>query len=124
MAYRGTQFIIEQRKQQDLLMQMRKDALAREQQAQQVARWEQQTAQKIEQRRLREKVNALNDQAQERLLQRRRRLADMYNSEMEAWTNAIMNNVETLEERKQRYVLLVCVLWGTEPSDLLSVLFA
>lgn len=104
MAHRGTQFIIEQRKQQDLLVQMRKDALAREQQAQQVARWEQQTAQKIEQRRLREKVNALNDQAQERLLQRRRRLADLYNSEMEAWTNAIMNNVETLEERKQRYV--------------------
>ena len=104
MAHRGTQYMIEQRKQQDLLTQMRKDALAKEQAAMHFARWEHQTAGKIEQRRIREKVNALNDQAQERLLQRRRRLADLYNSEMEAWTNAIVNDVETLEERKQRCV--------------------
>ncbi|CAM9314162.1 unnamed protein product [Ascophyllum nodosum] len=38
----------------------------------------------------------------EALLARRRRLADLYNEEMERWEHEVMNRAETVEERKQR----------------------
>lgn len=41
------------------------------------------------------------------LHQRRRELADLYNDEMEQWKAEVLANVETQEDRKARFVVVV-----------------
>jgi hypothetical protein len=48
----------------------------------------------------------MKTQKEEELLNRRKRLADLYNDEMEYWRNEALANTETLEDRKAR---LICV---------------
>lgn len=39
---------------------------------------------------------------EENLLYRRKKLAQLYNDEMEAWKLEVLSKVETVEDRKQR----------------------
>lgn len=39
----------------------------------------------------------------EQLVSRRKKLADLYNREIEEWRNEVLSRVETQEDRKQRF---------------------
>ncbi|CAM9375951.1 unnamed protein product [Scytosiphon promiscuus] len=66
------------------------------------ANWENKTASDIATRASGERLRALEGAGADALLARRRRLADLYNREMEQWEHEILNSAETMEERKAR----------------------
>jgi len=42
---------------------------------------------------------------EQNLLERRRKLANLYNNEIEQWRREVLAKVETTEDRKERYSL-------------------
>jgi hypothetical protein len=51
-------------------------------------------------------LEQLRRENQRALLSRRQQLAELYNNEMQGWENEVLSRVETLEDRKARYVVL------------------
>lgn len=49
-----------------------------------------------------ERFNALKAENEIELLNRRKRLADLYNSEMDEWKRELLSKMETQEDRKAR----------------------
>ncbi|CAM9443399.1 unnamed protein product [Ectocarpus sp. 12 AP-2014] len=66
------------------------------------ANWENKTAGAIASRAGTDRVRSLEGADADALLARRRRVADLYNREMEQWEHEILNSAETMEERKTR----------------------
>lgn len=67
-----------------------------------VARWEQKTDAKIEQRLVRERAQTLRRESQRRLDSRRAKLAEMFRQEQHQFEQEIEASEETPEERRQR----------------------
>ncbi|KAJ0401212.1 hypothetical protein ATCC90586_010165 [Pythium insidiosum] len=68
------------------------------------AEWEQTLAVKADTVQVQRTVKHLRNQQESQLHSRRLRLAELYNSEMEAWKEACLANVETPEDRKQQMI--------------------
>ena len=51
---------------------------------------------------MQERFSQIRRDQEASLLDRRRELANLYNSEMDNWTDEIMSKTETLEDQKQR----------------------
>ena len=51
-------------------------------------------------------LEAKRKEYEDRLLDRRRRLADLYNDEIVQWRKEVLAKVETPEDRKLRYITL------------------
>jgi hypothetical protein len=64
------------------------------------ANWENTTHMKIQQKTAQNNAAAMEATAQQELHQRRVQLANIYNSEMQAWQDEISSSVETAEDRK------------------------
>lgn len=46
----------------------------------------------------------MEEEYQAQLMARRRRLSDLLNQEVEDWRNEMLNRVETVEQRKEKYI--------------------
>lgn len=66
------------------------------------ADFENSTTRKLEQRTKNERFQSIQHKAELNLLSRRQQLADLYNYERHAWQQECLQNVETVEERKNR----------------------
>mmetsp|Transcript_5712 Transcript_5712/g.7878 ORF Transcript_5712/g.7878 Transcript_5712/m.7878 type:complete len:487 (+) Transcript_5712:109-1569(+) len=69
---------------------------------QRLAKWESRSDALVNTRLQKDRLQQLSAQAEAELNQRRHRLAALYNAEMEQWTQEVLNNVETPEDRKKR----------------------
>lgn len=101
MASNG-QKIIENKKIQEAAAREMRIALEADERIKRIAQFEVSTTKKIEKRMSVDRFNQLKGQRNAGVLDRRRRLADIYNQEMMSWKNEVMTKVETVEERKQR----------------------
>jgi len=68
----------------------------------QIASFENTTTQKIERRMKQSMFEAKKKEYEEQLIIRRKKLADLYNREINEWRNEVLSRVETQEDRKQR----------------------
>lgn len=93
---------IEQRRKADNAYRNMDQAIQAEKRYNHIANFEINTTKKIEQRMKQERYNKIRAEQELSLLERRRALADLYNDEMEGWTNEVMSNVETIEDQKKR----------------------
>lgn len=64
-----------------------------------IANWENKTDAKLLQKRKNDRIAALRAAQQQRLLERKRRLAGLLNEEMNRWQETIMTAVESVEDR-------------------------
>jgi uncharacterized protein with PIN domain len=101
MSHFGQNIIAQRRKQEDKARAM-EAAIADEVKAMTKANFEISTAKKIERRTKQEQYEELKRQQEIALLERRQRLADLYNSEIERWKDEILHNEESIEDRKAR----------------------
>ena len=73
----------------------------------QIANFEVDSQRKIDQRIRKDRNISLRKEYGKALYLRKRELADLYNSEMEAWQDEFMSRVETQEDRKARLVIVI-----------------
>lgn len=96
------QKLIENKKAQEAAAREMRTALEADERVKRIAHFEVSTTKKIEKRMARDRFEQLKGQRNAGVLDRRRRLADLYNQEMMYWKNEVMTKVESVEERKQR----------------------
>jgi len=101
MASHG-QKLIENKKAQEAAAREMRIALEADEKVKRIAHFEISTTKKIEKRVARDRFDQLKGQRNAGVLDRRRRLADLYNQEMSMWKNEVLTKVESVEERKQR----------------------
>jgi cilia- and flagella-associated protein 53 len=101
MASQG-QKIIEAKKAQESAAREMRMAIEADDRIKRIADFEIQTTKKIESKQAKKRFDELKGQRNASVIERRRLLADIYNSEMEMWREEVMNKVESVEERKAR----------------------
>lgn len=80
------------------------DVVMHEKRTMQIASFEEKSQKKIEQRIRKNRSESLRNEYGKALYHRKRELADLYNSEMEAWQEEFLSRVETQDDRKARSV--------------------
>lgn len=93
--------LIEQRKKTNAYYDKMNATIAEGKKLEQLAQFEISTSKKIEKRQKDKRFEELRRQQEASLIERRHQLADLYNSEIEAWRNEVLASVETQEDRKR-----------------------
>ena len=93
---------IEKRRQQEDVYRSMEATIASDKRALQIASFEQSSAIKIDTKLRQERFREISKENQSQLLQRRKMLAELYNSEMDRWRDEVMAKIETQEDRKAR----------------------
>lgn len=97
----GKQLIEARRKSENAYMEM--DRISAEtRKVQQYTHFEVTTTDKIDRRMKQQMFEAKKKEYEDNLHQRRKRLAALYNDEMEQWKAEVVSRVETTEDRKRR----------------------
>lgn len=94
--------MIEARRRQDNAYKEMEAAITHDKKITQLANFEVATTQKIERRNKQQLLEAKRKEYEAGLLERRRRLADLYNEEIIQWRKEVLAKVETPEDRKKR----------------------
>jgi hypothetical protein len=94
--------LAEIRKQADIRRRVMSEVLQAEKAVGSKVMFEINSTKKIHKRRKEEALNALRQKREESVFERRKQLAVLYNTEIEAWREECMSNVETIEVRKER----------------------
>ena len=96
---------IESRKKADAAYQVMDQVIMAERKVLQMAHFEETTGAKIEKRIKKEQMDRARRERTLNLVQRQSQLATLLNVEMEGWKKEVLNNVESIEERKSRYYI-------------------
>ncbi len=95
--------MIESRKKADNAYREMDAVIAADRKVLQMANFENHTASKIDRRMKGEQLEKRKQEYEISLHDRRQQLADLYNTEIEAWRAEVLNNVESVEDRQARY---------------------
>jgi len=93
---------IESRKRADNAYRRMDAVIVEDKKILQMANFENMTAAKIDRRMKKEQFDKRKQEYEISLHDRRQQLADLYNTEIEAWRAEVLSNVETLEDRQAR----------------------
>lgn len=93
---------IENRKKADAAYQVMDQVIMEERKVLQMAHFEESTGAKIERRIKQEQMDRARRERSLNLAQRQSQLANLLNVEMEGWKKEVLNNIETVEEKKAR----------------------
>jgi hypothetical protein len=94
--------VMNRRRAQETLVEENKKRIANINKVTSRAQWENDTDKVIAKRRAGEAAAKMEAQNQMDLYERRQKLANLYNSEMNAWQNEVSSNVETADDRKNK----------------------
>ena len=113
---------IEKRRAQEDVYRAMEQSLAAEKRQMEIATWENSSAARQDGKNRIERMKEIQAQQEKAVLRRRQELANLYNSEMDAWRMEVMSRVETQEDRKSRYHTLSFYFLFLDHSNWFSLL--
>eukprot|EP01038_Epipyxis_sp_PR26KG_P009722 gene9722-13082_t len=116
MSVKGQALIDMRRKQENKYNEM-ESTMLNDRRVLQIANFENTTQNKIENRLKKDAVTGKKKQYEQDLLNRRKKIADLYNDEIEMWRAEILAKVETQEDRKARIMERAYALREARETD-------
>ena len=107
MSNAATRRFIDVRRRQESAYQEMAALVSEDKRQSQVAHFEIASNLKIDRKSRLEEANKLKNHEQELLNDRRQQLAKIYEDEMEMWKAEVLAKVETQEDRKKRFIILI-----------------